>query len=423
MKKLIINTLKYALRSYPLIRPYVKEIEQLYNMSQKELDEYNNLKFLKLVNLAYNKSPFYRNLYDEYGVNINTIKSIEDIRKLPTIDKKTVRENSDKIAIGNKKLLLKAPTSGTTGEPLTILQSYRSILIEQAFLYHYRASCGFKFGEPLVSLRGHLDRTHFKLKLPIGKILYLSSYQLKKKKAIDYYNEIKRFKPKTIEGYPSSLYNLCCLLKEANLSINIPICFTSSETLYDFQRELFKEVLNCETYDWYGCTEHTICLGEDINHNGYFEMPGYSFNEFFDNHIITTSFINPNFPLIRYKVNDIIVLKNDYKKIKATDPNIESIEGRTENSIVTKSGTIATRLQLFKNVSYIKLAQIIQREQGKIEINILPDGPFSDLEKGQIMKHIDERIGLSDIDVTINTVSDDKIIYSKRNKFNQVIRL
>ena len=152
-------------------------------------------------------------------------------------------------------------------------------------------------------------------------------------------------------------------------------------------------------------------------------MPGYSFNEYFDDHIITTSFINPHFPLIRYKVNDIIVPKNDYKKTKATDPNIESIEGRTENSIVTKSGTIATRLQLFKNVSYIKLAQIIQRQQGKIEINILPDGPFSDIEKGQIMKHIDERIGLSDIDVTINTVSDDKIIYTKRNKFNQVIRL
>lgn len=424
LKKYLFETAKYALRSYPVIRPYVKRIDRLYSMSQSEITEYNNRKFVDLVNLAYTKTTFYRKLYDEYGVDISTIKSTGDIGKLPIIDKKIVRENAGSIAIGNKHFLLKAATSGTTGEPLTIFQSYKSILTEQAYLYLYRKRCGFNYGEPLVSLRGHLDSKTFKMNTFIGNILYLSSYQLQKEKAIDYYNEISKFAPKAIEGYPSSIYNLCCLLKEAGLTLNIPLCFTSSETLYGFQRELFKKVLNCETFDWYGCTEHTIGLAEDKTHSGYFELPGYSYNEYFDNYTVTTSFINPRFPLIRYKVNDAITLKPDFVKHSAIDSNIKTIDGRTESTIITRSGALIGRLNfLFKNVNYIKLGQIVQHKQGEIEINIVPDGPFGDTEQSQIMKHVDERIGLHDIEATINIVTNDKIIYTKRNKFNQVVKL
>ena len=67
-----------------------------------------------------------------------------------------------------------------------------------------------------------------------------------------------------------------------------------------------------------------IAIGEDINHNGYFEMPGYSYNEYKENCVITTSFINKNFPLIRYQVNDKIALKKDYTKAKAIEVNPKS---------------------------------------------------------------------------------------------------
>lgn len=424
MKKLILNTLKYGLRSYPVIKPYLKRIDTLYTMTQQEIEDYNNRQFLELINLAYSRSKFYHNFYDAHGIDIKAIKSIDDISMLPITDKSIIRENANDIAIGCKATLFKAATSGSTGEPLTIRQNYKAILTKQAYLHKYRSHCGFHYGEPLVSLRGHLDSNTFKLKVKNGNILYLSSYQINPLKANDYYNEIIEHAPKAIEGYPSSIYNLCCILRDNGLKLNIPLCFTSSETLYDFQRKLFHEILNCETYDWYGCTELSICLSESKNHDGYFEAPGYSFNEYNENSIITTSFINPRFPLIRYQVNDRISLKPDYLRINAIDPNIKTIEGRTENSIITKSGTIIGRLNfLFKEINYIKLAQIVQREKGTIEINIVPDGPFGEAEKSKITKHIEDRIGLSDIDFRINIVSDSEIIYTKRNKFNQVVKL
>src|SRR5260370_10111811 len=44
-----------------------------------------------IVERAYAQNRFYRNLYDEAGVKPSDIKSLEDMRKLPFLEKKTVR--------------------------------------------------------------------------------------------------------------------------------------------------------------------------------------------------------------------------------------------------------------------------------------------------------------------------------------------
>ena len=73
------------------------------------------------------------------------------------------------------------------------------------------------------------------------------------------------FRPIAIEGYPSSLYSLALFLKDAELELNIPITFTSSETLLDYQRDLIEERLGTEIHDRYGMTERTIFLVESHN--------------------------------------------------------------------------------------------------------------------------------------------------------------
>ena len=206
--------------------------------------------------------------------------------------------------------------------------------------------------------------------------------------------------------------------------MDIPLCFTSSETLFDYQRRLFREVLGCETYDWYGCTEKTIALVETVNHDGYYELPGYSINEYMDDGVVTTSLINDCFPLIRYKVNDLILPKTDYVPLSVDSPKIERLEGRTESYVIAKDGTIVGRLNfLFKDVENIKLAQIVQKEPGQITINIVPDGTWDNAQADKIMKYVDERIGLNRIVCEVREVSDADIIYTARNKFNQVVRL
>lgn len=78
---------------------------------------------------------------------------------------------------------------------------------------------------------------------------------------------------------------------------------------------------------------------------------------------------------------------------------------------------------LFKDVENIKLAQIVQKIPGQISINIVPEGKWHSAQADKIMKYVDERIGLGQIDCTINIVTDADIIYTSGNKFNQVVSL
>jgi phenylacetate-CoA ligase len=424
MNTYVSETIKYALRSPLMIFPLVKQVEYLYSLPEEELYRHNERRFLKIFRHAITRSKFYRNLYQENKITIHDITSIKDISKLPVVDKKMINETPKQLLTVPFFGVWEAHTSGTTGAPLTVYEDYFSVLREQAYNYVFRNRRGFKDGERLVSLRGHLSRDLLKLFVHISNTLYLSSYQINKKTIKTYYREISAFKPTAIQGYPSSLYNMCLLFKEMNMKLSVPLCFTSSETLFDFQKKLIKETLNTQIYDYYGNTERTISLGECIDHDGYFCQPGYSINEFNADCIITTSLINTSFPLIRYKVDDIVSLNSAPHRNHSESNIVDSINGRVEDIIIAKDGSLIGRLNfLFKGVENIQLAQIIQKEKGKIIINIVPEKIFPESERKKLLTNIDQRIGLDNINVNLFLIDNSKIIYTQRNKFRQIISL
>ena len=66
-----------------------KNFLEIFNLSHIEsvdrnlFNKFRDYKFVKIVNYAYNNSRFYKKLYDENNVDLNDIKSIKDICKLP----------------------------------------------------------------------------------------------------------------------------------------------------------------------------------------------------------------------------------------------------------------------------------------------------------------------------------------------------
>ena len=205
IKKYIIESLKYILRSQLFVNRYVKEIEALYQMSPNELRERNEKFFLELFNKAYDNSSFYKKLYSDAGIKKDDIKCLEDIKKLPIITKEMIKAHAEEIRIAPKWKLIKNHTSGTTGTPLMVYEDWPSIWREQAYFYCYRKRCGYTYGQPIVSLRGNLTKNEISLKVHISNTLFLSSYNINEKTAKTYHRLINAHNPKAIEGYPSSL--------------------------------------------------------------------------------------------------------------------------------------------------------------------------------------------------------------------------
>ena len=421
MNKYLKESIKYLLRSYPVIYPYVKEVERMYNMSHDELQERNERIFLNIFRKAYTKSSFYHKLYTEAGIKLEDIKCLGDISKLPVVTKDMILHQSDALLTTSKWKLLKNRTSGTTGTPLTVFEDWKSIWREQAYFYCYRKRCGYTYGQPLVSLRGNLGKKDTMMYVHISNTLYLSSYNINEQTVWAYYKGIEKRSPRAIEGYPSSLYNLALLLKDKGLYCNIPVCFTSSENLLDFQRQLIEERFHTKIFDHYGTTERTIRISESIKHDGYFEDPGYSINEYLKDRVISTSLINSAFPLIRYQSSDVVILKENTKDERVS---IDRIQGRSGNCIKGKDGSIYNNAALTFILTYshnIRYAQFIQKKNGKVLLNIVPEAVFSSQNLDELKQMIDLKIGLSNLELEIILIKELDLIYTTRNKYSYII--
>lgn len=421
MNKYLKESIKYLLRSYPVIYPYVKEVERMYNMSHDELQERNERIFLNIFRKAYTKSSFYHKLYTEAGIKLEDIKCLGDISKLPVVTKDMILHQSDALLTTSKWKLLKNRTSGTTGTPLTVFEDWKSIWREQAYFYCYRKRCGYTYGQPLVSLRGNLGKKDTMMYVHISNTLYLSSYNINEQTVWAYYKGIEKRSPRAIEGYPSSLYNLALLLKDKGLYCNIPVCFTSSENLLDFQRQLIEERFHTKIFDHYGTTERTIRISESIKHDGYFEDPGYSINEYLKDRVVSTSLINSAFPLIRYQSSDVVILKENTKDERVS---IDRIQGRSGNCIKGKDGSIYNNAALTFILTYshnIRYAQFIQKKNGKVLLNIVPEAVFSSQNLDELKQMIDLKIGLSNLELEINLIKEQDLIYTTRNKYSYII--
>ena len=429
MKTTCRESLKYWLRSYPLIRRYAVEIDAMYTMRLCDLEARNEQRFLAILRRAYEQSPFYHRLYDDADIDIGQIKTLDDIVRLPIITKEMVRAHVDELTTRPRRLLIRNHTSGTTGSQLNVWEDWESIWREQASLYCYRRYCGFRYGhDTLASLRGTLDKSDLSLWVPASRTLFLSSYHLRQETARQYADAITLRKPKAIEGFPSSLYALACNLEESGLHVSIPICFTSSENMLGWMRKKIETVFHTEVFDHYGLTERTMQLFETSDHQGYFESPGYSINEYQADCTITTSLINRSFPLIRYRVSDVMELKpttSFSKTSPATTPTIESVKGRAMLFISGKDGSLYSDSALtfiLKDCESAKYTQFVQHEDGRVDMNIVPfKEHLPEKDRQRVMELLDKTIGLSNIDIQVNEIKESELIYSGRGKFCFVV--
>jgi phenylacetate-CoA ligase len=336
---------------------------------------------------------------------------LNDLKKLPIVTKEMIKGKEESLLTIPKLFLFKGFTSGSTGSPLTVYYDYLSVLRENATVWLYREEKGLKFKQPVVSLRGNLKKGEVFSFDRFTNTLYLSSYELNKKNIKLYYELINSFKPKAILAYPSSIYLLVTLLKENSYEINVDLVFTSSETLYSYQRFFVEKNLSTTIYDWYGNAERTVAFQQ--LKNGYYEEPVcYSYCEFEKNRLITTSLNNFSFPLIRYKVDDIIEVNNLSE--------ITQIIGREDDVVELQDGTKIGRLDhIFKGVDGIKYAQIIQNNLHHIDINIVENG-FNNDSLALLETKIQERLG-DGIKYNIKMINEDEIKYMKSGKFKMVI--
>jgi len=83
-------------------------------------------KFRKIFEWTYDHSKFHRKLYDDAGIIPQNIRSFEDIRRVPTVEKSMMRDiqgkdpfpYGDALCVPLEEVTIFRQTSGTTGQPV-----------------------------------------------------------------------------------------------------------------------------------------------------------------------------------------------------------------------------------------------------------------------------------------------------------------
>lgn len=379
-------------------------------------------KLKRTIKFAYNHIPYYRKSFDQAEIYPKAIQSPEDLTLLPILTKDDLRNHFDELSASKSYLdgARLERTSGSTGTPVKFYISKHVDEIEYAFLWRQWNWAGFNYGDRAMVVRGlkimgsaNNDPPYSVDRVNGRRNLYISSYHLSESNLHFYFNLIKRFRPNIIRAYPSTLDIITRFAQAVDYETpHIHSIITSSETLLDSVRQRAESFWRCKVYDWYGQRERVAAAGQ-CEYGIYHLCDDYSFIEFIEIEsglveIVGSSFNNIAMPLLRYRTGDL-VRKLDLvcpcgRGLRVMGP----IEGRNAQTLLTMDRRWLFPFSLndiFEPCSNLRMAKVIQREYGCIEVEIVPTERFCDYDRFQLDKSLKSLLGV-DIQIRFRIVAD-----------------
>ena len=281
------------------------------------------------------------------------------------------------------KLHISASTSGTTGVPLKFIRNIHDISFEEAFQRYWRETIGWKYTDKVAVLRGemleHFKEGQLSKKYSFNKRLYLNSYALDSETILDFYYALKDFSPKVLYCYPTSALALAKGIRYLGLEpIDIPIICYSSERMEPSEVEFLKQVFSGQIFGWYGNGERTVAAGQCINGRYHFFWNYADVEISKSSEILSTPLQFTSYKIVSYETGDLIsedfgvgcICANSSHEITS-----HQILGRKTEYLLRLDGTKITFLntQITRNESSVFESQIIQHENGDVELRISPD--------------------------------------------------
>lgn len=423
-------------REYKEILISLKESEK---WTEKQIREYKEANLKKILEYAYNHTPFYKNSFDRHGVKPSDFNKLEDIEKFPVLTKEEVRENWKKMVSDefSEKDLIRYHTSGSTGKALDFYWTKHNLQYYWATVSRGR----FRFGIDELKKPKHLNLTG-KIVVPLSQNkppywrfrraqnqYMLNMQHITPNKIHDIVEFINKEKFEFFVGYPSILNSLATAIREAGLEIINPprFFFSSAEKLYNFQKKNIAEVFkNTQFVEHYGFSENAGGASQAPDGLYYedFELGHLELIDTIENEdsvtgtLLATGFQNLGMPFIRYNVGDTATFKKE-PGLYLSSAVIEKIEGRTEDYIITPEGSKITRLDyIFKGTNGIREAQVIQSKLGEITVKYIGRDNFSPSELTKIEEVIKNSISPS---LKINFEKVNEIPRTQSGKFKAVV--
>ena len=425
---------------YPEYRDFLTRSERF---SRGELEAYQDERLREIVAHAYATVPYYRRRFDELKLTPSDVTGQRDLHKVPLLTKEDIRRHFDDLRSRDvaPRDLLTGHTSGTTGRPLTVGYDRETVWMTYAvFDRHYRWA-GLRMGrdgDRIAVARGNVVVPLAQKGPPFWRFnrrqnqMLLSSFHMSRTNLPAYFEALAAFRPAVLDGYPSTLYLLAKFLQNRGETFPLRAAVTSSETLYDFQRDLIEERFACRVFDYYALAERAVFSSECERHEGHHLAMEYGLAEVIDTDgrplsrgavgkLVGTTLHNRAMPLIRYVTNDMTALRERLCSCGRGLELMEDVTTKAEDVLTLKDGRLISPSVLthpFKPLDCIEGSQIVQTAPDAIIVRLVPGAGYTDALTDRLVKDLKERLG-EDVRVEVQMV--DRLESSANGKFKWVI--
>ncbi|MBI1747208.1 MAG: phenylacetate--CoA ligase family protein [Acidobacteria bacterium] len=396
---------------------YLSELEKTQWLSRDEIEQLQLEKLTHLLHLAMENCPWHAERIRAAGLDVTGRHPItmDDLRRLPTMNKNDARQNVDKIAwMGVPGGAFKYNTGGSTGQPLIFYYGRMRQASDAAGRMRARQWWGVSAGAPEVYLWGapaELNKTDRikSLRDRLINQMVLNAFEMSTRNMAEYLQAIQSFRPVCLYGYASSIALLAAYAREHCKRLNLPslkVVCTTGEVLYPHQRELVQEVFGVPVANEFGSrdigfTAHESPNGqmllmseslilEVLDGEGHPVRPG-GYGE-----AVVTALCSQSQPFIRYRTGDIIQHLEEACKDGRGLHVLGAVLGRSTDFVIRSDGAIMHALSviyILRSVEGIAEFKFIQHTVNSVEVLVVPDSKWNPETATKIVQGILKRLG------------------------------
>ncbi|HPV05772.1 MAG: hypothetical protein WBH90_11570 [Aggregatilineales bacterium] len=395
----------------------LKFLESAQWWEAERIRDYREQLLSSLVQTAYSEVPFYRQLWDEAKVDVNSIRSVDDLQRLPIVTKDLLRQqDASRISRATGQRTYRTCTSGSTGTPFCIQEDARTAGWYRASFMLSLEWAGWTIGERHLQTGMTLKRSQGRwLKDLLLRCHYVSAYDLRDEKLDAALEQIERYRIQHLWGYPGSLYYLARRARELGWNQPLKSAVTWGDMLYPPHRKLIESTFQTRVFDTYGCAEGLQIAAQCGCSSGYHIHELDVIVEYLDdngqpvqagepgNVVITRLHPGPT-PLIRYFVGDIAVsAKGQVCGCKRNLELLASVQGRNADVVLTPSGNrliVHFFTGILEHFIEIRAFQVVQENIDSMLIRVVPQASYSEETTVRVVKALQQH-GADDIDIRV----------------------
>ncbi len=427
---------------------YAKNYECL---SRDDLEQLQIERLQATLNRVYEKVSFYKNAFDINKVNIEKIRSVNDLDKLPFTTKDDLRKSYpyDMFAVPLRDIIRIHSSSGTSGKPIVVGYTRNDLKMWSSLVARVLTACGITSHDFVqIAFNYSLITAGFGFHYAaeeIGASVIPSSVEDAKKQIMI----LKDYKTTALLSTPSYALHIAHVLKEMNIhpeELSLKIGLFGAEPWSENLRSQIESQLHIKAFDNYGISE---LIGPGISfecseRNGLHINEDHFIVEVIDpktlknlpsgetGELVFTSITKEGLPLIRFRTGDMSSLIEEKCGCGRTLIKMKRISGRTDDMIIIDGINIFPSqieeilLQIEGIEPHYQI--ILDREEGKdimqIQLEVPDSFPYFDelkrLEdfKNRIKDHIYNKLG---INVKVTLVEPRSIARSSGNKINRIV--